>query len=114
MLGIENLKKAVDLGIDLEKITSHIVKNKTDWMQDFKDLFEHVPIIVAEVKAMDITQVPLEFKDIDAAEGLELIGYVASKLVVDNAKAQAIINASLKLVTDIIVDGVALSNAIKS
>jgi len=113
MVGIENLKKAVDLGIELEKITSHIIKNGKDWMLDFKDLFEHVPVLVADVKAIDFTQVPVEFKDIDAAEGLELVAYVTSKLVVDDAKAQAIITASLKLVTDIIVDGVALSNAIK-
>lgn len=115
-LGIENLKKVVDLGIELEKLTAHMIKNGKDWAADMETLFAEVPALIADVQALVAggAQVPAEFKDLDAAEGVELIGYVSAKLIVDDAKAQAIVVASLKLVSDLVVDGAALAAAVRS
>lgn len=113
--GIENLKKVIDLGIELEALTVHFVKNGKDWAKDVGDMFAHVPSLVMEVQAVVAggAQIPLEIKDLDGQEAIELLAYVSTKLAVDNVKAQAIIAASLQLASHMIPDVIALVAAIR-
>ena len=99
-VGIENLKKVVDLGIEIEKLTAHFIANGKNWPADLKDMFDHVPALVDDIRVLVAggAQIPEEFKDLDATEAADLAAYVISKLTVDNAKAQIIIDKSFKLV----------------
>ena len=44
-----------------------------------------------------MSKVPVELKDMDAVEGAELVAAVGAQLALDSAKAQAVVEKSLKL-----------------
>jgi len=113
--GIENLKKVVDLGIEIAAIGEHLIKNGKDYQKNMIDLFGHVPALFTEIQAVVAAgdAIPAEFKDIDAVEAAELVSYVASKLTVEGEKAQKIVEASIDLATAMIVKGSKLYFAIK-
>lgn len=116
LYGIDNLKKVIDLGIELEKVGVHVAQNGKDWAKDMKDLFDHVPSLFFQVQALVAggSQIPLELKDLDSSEAAELFAYVSEKLTVDGEKAQRIVGASIKLVGDMVVDGMNLFKAIQA
>jgi len=111
--GIDNLKKLVDLGIGIQNLAVHMIKNGKNWAADAAELFADLPSLFMEVSALapQISQIPLEIKDIDPEEGVELIAYVVAKETVSNEKASDIIAASLKLVSDNIIDIASLVKA---
>lgn len=114
-LGIENLKKLIDLGLEIEDLVSKLVKNGANWQNDIPELFAKVPVLIAHVQAIAAAgaQIPLEMKDLDGEEALALVAHVADKLTLDNAKAQAVVKASLKLAAHMIADGIDLAKAIR-
>lgn len=87
------------------------VKMAADGKFDMADLVQVWPVVQAAPAAFaGIDQLPAELKDLDSAEAAELVAHIVAKLAVDDAKAVAIVDASLK----ILVAGHGLFLAIKA
>jgi len=113
-LGIDSLKKMVDLGCELEHIGVQVIKNGKNIIADITELVSEIPTLAVQVPAAiaAFPQVPAEFKDLDTQEAAELVAYTVAKLAVDNVKAVAVINASFKLVLGMYFNGIELYNAL--
>jgi hypothetical protein len=113
--GIENLKKVMDLAYDVEQLVIHMVKNGKSWAADIKDIFEHMPSLIMEIKALvdDGKKIPEEFKDLDSEEGAQLVAYMMAKHSVDGTKAQALVVAYLTLALHLTTDIGAIVSAHK-
>lgn len=94
-LGIENIKKEVNLCVTLVKI---IQQARADGKVDAADLallMQLVPVIGPAAESLE--KVVPEFKDMDAADGAALTAYVMTSLAVEDTKAAKIVEKSLKL-----------------
>lgn len=95
-MDVKNLKEVIDLALTGVEV---VVKAKQDGKLDAADLGLLIQLVPAVGPAIDgIGEIPAELKDLDSAEAQELVAHVMAKLVIDDPKAVAIINASLKLV----------------
>lgn len=92
----EHLTKLVDLaltGVDVAK------KALADGHVGLEDLGLLIALVPAVGPAIDgIGEVPAELKDLSADEAQALAAHVMAKLVVEDAKARAIVEASLGMV----------------
>lgn len=105
--GTKELKELLDLA--LAGVESG-VKMAEDGKFDVMDLAHIWPTVQAAPAAFaGVGQIPAELKDLDSSEAAELVAHVVAKLAVDDAKAMAIVEASLKL----LVAGHGLYKAIK-
>jgi len=111
-MGIDNLKKVVDLGIEVEKVITKAIENGGNLVADGMLAIGEIPTLAKDVQAVIAGwhSVPAEIKDLKEDEAQALVAYVVEKLAVDNTKAVAIINASLKMV----FGGIDLIAAIKA
>ena len=94
--GIKETKEAVDLGLGLAKA---LKAAKADGKIDVADIAHLIPLLSVASTAVDgADQVVAELKDLSEAEAAELITHIMTGLVVEDAKARAIVEKSLKLV----------------
>lgn len=99
-VGIENLKAVVDLGL---AVVEAGVKISADGKVDAQDLGAVVAVIPAIPPAIAAGgQIPAELSDLDSEEAAELAAHVMAKLAVDDAKARAVIEASLKVAVAVV------------
>lgn len=100
--GIENAKKAVDLGFSAGEAVKKSLADGKFGAEDFANVLPLVPQII-EV-ADHGSEIVSEFKDLDADEGAQLIAYSAAKLggIVDSEKLVIKINASFKVVASLV------------
>lgn len=111
-LGIDNLKKVIDLTCELVNVGKKVVANGSNYLGDLTTVVGELPTLSLEVPAMIAAwpQVPAEVKDLDPTEAADLIAYTMAKLTIDNPKAIAIIEASFQL----LLAGYKLEKAITS
>lgn len=103
------LKELVDFVIVGTQVGFDVAKDGKLDLNDLSAIYKLVPYIGPFVG--DIKNIPSAFKDMDANDAAELLAYVGTKLVVDNAKAQIIIDHSLKIagkVYEIVVEAKAM------
>lgn len=114
-IGIENLKKVIDLALQLEDMISPLVKKDKDMSRDLPAALMKLPMLFSSIQQVAAAgkAIPAEIKDLDAQEAKELISYVEKKLTLDNAKAQAVVKACLKLIGNAVADGMDLYSAIR-
>lgn len=99
-LGIDNLKKVIDLACELEQAGLKIAANKSNYMADLPLLVGELPVLAVEVPAAIAAwpNVMPEVKDLDAKEALDAIAYTMGKMGVTDAKATLIVNKAIALV----------------
>jgi hypothetical protein len=112
--GIDNLKKVVDLGCEVEQVVMKVIQNGNNTVANISLLAGALPQLMIDVPAVinGWAQVIPEFKDLDNEESAELVTYVVTKLAVTDVKAQVIIEKAMKLALDMYVDGTELFKAI--
>lgn len=108
-LGDQELKEAVVALVSLGVFAEDAIKNK------------HVDFQKALVVGMKLKdgisgyqKVIPEALDLDSVEGLDICAAVAAELSIDNAKAKAVILASLKLAVALVAPVKELSDALKA
>lgn len=94
-LGIKETTELVDLVVDLAKVIVEATKDGKITVEDATLLFRLIPALGPAFQ--DVAKMPAEIKDMDVAEATELVAHVAARLSLDNEKAQAIVEKSLKL-----------------
>lgn len=114
-VGIEQLKEVADGVLAYEALAVEVWK---DGVADMKD----VPMLLAKIPAVasatylaikDVDKAWPELKDLDGAEGAELVAHIATKLSVPDEKAKKIVAAILKMAVHLGSDIVELSQAIR-
>lgn len=106
--GVKELIELLDLLLDAHSVVKQALSDGKVGLGDAALLFKLVPQIGPAVSGL--SEVPAEVKDLTAAEAGQVVAHVMAKLAVEDAKARAIIAASLKVV----VDGVELAKAISA
>lgn len=98
-VGIENLKKSIKFGIDLATQIEESGKDGFTWKDSFSFLDEllQVPGLIANGNAIKD-----EFKDLDAVEKQDLVDYFSVEFDLDNDKTEAIVEAALDLVLQVL------------
>lgn len=103
-MGVENIKQILDAVLDGVDLGKGVMADGRIDLGDLDDLFKALPGIVASTKLAveDAAQVVPEAKDLSPEELAALGAHVVARLAVSNEKAVKIVEASLKLVADIL------------
>lgn len=98
--GIKETMELVDLACDAIKAYETAMK---DGKLDTSDLMPAIMTLWPDAipAFTGIENVPKELAAMDATEAEQLVAHVATKLTFDNARATAIVEASLKLLTSL-------------
>lgn len=99
MLGIENLKKAVILGVDLGNQAAISGADGWGWLDSFSFLDELIQIPGVIAKGDEIVA---ELKDLDEAETAELHQLVKDRLDIPNDHTEKIVEDALLLVLTLV------------
>jgi hypothetical protein len=100
MLGIENLKKVVKLGLDLGEFIEGVLK------PDMSDVGKAIEVIKEGVEAVaSLPHAVPEYLDLDSSEKDELKAYVAAEFDIADDKLEGTIEMALKVVVDLSILG---------
>ncbi len=99
-VGVESLKAVVDLGLALVEAGVKISADGKVSVEDIGAVLAVIPAIPPVVALAPA--LPAEAADLDPEEGAELVVHVMAKLAIDDAKARAVIAASLKVVVAVV------------
>jgi hypothetical protein len=106
--GTKNLIEVVDLALGLLEAGTGAMKDGKLGIDDLLQLKSLVTVVGPAIG--DVGEVPGELADLTTEEAAEVVGHVMLKLAIDDAKARAVVAASLKLA----VAGYELFKAVKS
>lgn len=98
-LGIETLKKASLLGIQLGKAVETSVKDGFT-LADLSNFI--LPLSQLPALLQDKALMVAEFKDLDATERQELLDYVSANLDLENDKLEATIEKGLAVIVSVL------------
>lgn len=114
--GIENLKKAIALPIELGNIADAIgAENSKDWKRWFKlvDILDEV----VDILRVDWIVVKQELRDLDEVEKAELLKAMKDKFDIKDDNLEAIIEESMDIlvkVAEIVEKAITLAKAAKA
>lgn len=94
-VGVKEIRDVLDLIVDGVKVGVEIGKDGKFTADDVTTLFRLIPALGPAFD--NIKGIPAELKDMDPSEAAELVAHVATRLSLENAKAQAIVEKSLKI-----------------
>jgi len=96
--GTKELVEVVDFAMGLAKLGVDIGADKKVDMSDLGLALQRIPELagVAVMAFQGIGEVPMELKDMSEEEAAKLVAHVMGKLAVEEPKARAIVEASLK------------------
>jgi hypothetical protein len=94
MIGIQETKELLKLVIGAGNAASKIAADGKVDVADLPYLMALFPLVGPGLEKID--QVPAELKDLDSAEGAELITQMATELMLDNVKTKEIVMAAMK------------------
>jgi hypothetical protein len=93
--GTKNLVEVVDLGLGILDVAVQAKKNDGKYgPEDLALVLQLLPLVSPAVA--DISEVPAELADLSAEEAADLVAHIMAKFAVDDAKAKAILEKSLK------------------
>lgn len=95
---VNETKEALSLVIALYKAGAKSLSDGKLDLADAANLFAVLPKVGPALS--DLSKIPQELSELDASEAGELIAHVSMELGVENAKAQAIAGAGLKIIFD--------------
>jgi hypothetical protein len=105
--GIKNILEVLDLILAGVDVGVSVAKDGKVGADDLYHLMKLVPVVGPAIE--EVKEVAPEFLDLDGEEGKQIVAHVASKLAVEDAKAKAIVLASM----DVLLSGHKLFLAIK-
>lgn len=94
-MDIKNLKELVSAVAKSVKAGLSIAADGKIALDDLGAIIALAPVVGPAIEGID--QLPAEIKDMNQEELAELLAHISSELVVDNPKAQLIIEKSLAL-----------------
>lgn len=93
--GIKETKEALTLVCKAIAVGKEANADGKIGISDLPLLVKLYPAALAAFAGGD--QIPAELKDLDSAEGAEIVAHVMAELTLDNAKARAVVQAGLKV-----------------
>jgi len=98
-LGLKETTEVCDLIVDMVKVGIEIGKDGKVSVEDVTTLFRLIPVVGPAFD--NLKAIPEELKDMDPSEAAELVAHVATRLALENEKAQVITEKSLKCAVSI-------------
>lgn len=92
--GVKELLEVVDCCVSMVNAGVMVAKDKKISFDDLTVLFMVVPKLVPAIEG--VKEIPAEIKDMSTAEAAAVVAEVGAKLAIDNEKAKAVVENSLK------------------
>lgn len=93
-MGTKELKDVLDLVLTTVEVGKLALADGKVGIEDMGLLLKLIPAVGPAIQGVNM--VPAELADMDEAEAAEVVAHVMAKLTIDDAKARAVIAASLK------------------